>query len=73
MDTAGLGALVGGIRRTKELGGQVSVACSRPGLTRVLTTTGLDSIVTVVPNLDEAAKIYLGLRGNGPATPETSD
>ncbi len=33
IDSAGLGALIGGIRRTRELGGQVAVACSRPDAT----------------------------------------
>ena len=30
MDSAGLGALIGGIRRAREAGGDVAVACSRP-------------------------------------------
>ena len=30
MDSAGLGALIGGIRRAREAEGDVSVACSRP-------------------------------------------
>jgi anti-sigma B factor antagonist len=29
MDSAGLGALIGGIRRAREAGGDVAVACSR--------------------------------------------
>jgi anti-anti-sigma factor len=56
MDSAGLGALIGGIRRTREGGGEVSVACSRPTLTRLLHTTGFDRIVPVVETVDEAAK-----------------
>lgn len=54
IDSAGLGALVGGIRRTRELGGQVSVSCNRPGLLRVLRNTGFDTFVTVADTLDEA-------------------
>jgi anti-sigma B factor antagonist len=30
MDSAGLGALIGGIRRAREAGGDVAVACRRP-------------------------------------------
>ena len=45
MDSAGLGALIGGIRRAREAGGDVAVACSRPTLTRLLHTTGFDRIV----------------------------
>ncbi len=36
VDSAGLGALIGGIRRARELGGDVAVACDRPTLVRVL-------------------------------------
>lgn len=55
MDSAGLGALIGGIRRAREAGGEVAVACSRPTLTRLLHTTGFDRIVPVTETLDEAA------------------
>lgn len=55
VDSAGLGALIGGIRRARELGGDVAVSCSRPTLTRLLRTTGFDRIVTVVPTVEEAA------------------
>lgn len=54
MDSAGLGALIGGIRRAREAGGDVAVACSRPTLTRLLHTTGFDRIVPVTETLDEA-------------------
>jgi anti-sigma B factor antagonist len=55
MDSAGLGALIGGIRRAREAGGDVAVACSRPTLTRLLHTTGFDRIVPVTATVDEAA------------------
>ena len=54
MDSAGLGALIGGIRRAREHGGEVAVACSRPTLTRLLHTTGFDRIVPVTETLDAA-------------------
>ncbi|MEO6628668.1 MAG: STAS domain-containing protein [Aquihabitans sp.] len=54
MDSAGLGALIGGIRRARENGGEVAVACSRPTLTRLLHTTGFDRIVPVTETLDAA-------------------
>jgi anti-sigma B factor antagonist len=55
VDSAGLGALIGGIRRARELGGDVAVACSRPTLTRLLKTTGFDRIVTVTETVEDAA------------------
>lgn len=54
MDSAGLGALIGGIRRARENDGEVAVACSRPTLTRLLHTTGFDRIVPVADNLEGA-------------------
>ncbi|MEO6987119.1 MAG: STAS domain-containing protein [Aquihabitans sp.] len=54
MDSAGLGALIGGIRRAREHGGEVAVACSRPTLTRLLHTTGFDRIVPVTETLEDA-------------------
>jgi anti-sigma B factor antagonist len=54
MDSAGLGALIGGIRRARESEGEVAVACSRPTLTRLLHTTGFDRIVPVTETLDAA-------------------
>jgi anti-sigma B factor antagonist len=56
MDSAGLGALIGGIRRAREAGGDVAVACSRPTLTRLLHTTGFDRIVPVTETVEAAAE-----------------
>jgi anti-sigma B factor antagonist len=55
IDSAGLGALIGGIRRVRELGGDVAVSCNRPQLVRLLRTTGFDRIVTVADTVEEAA------------------
>ncbi|CAN5632726.1 STAS domain-containing protein [soil metagenome] len=60
MDSAGLGALIGGIRRAREHGGEVAVACSRPTLTRLLHTTGFDRIVPVTETLDAAVAALAG-------------
>lgn len=57
VDSAGLGALIGGIRRARELGGDVTVACNRPALVRLLRTTGFDRIVTVTETLEEAVQV----------------
>jgi anti-sigma B factor antagonist len=54
VDSAGLGALIGGIRRTRELGGDVAVACDRPTLVRLLRTTGFDRIVSVTETVEDA-------------------
>jgi anti-anti-sigma factor len=59
MDSAGLGALIGGIRRAREADGEVTVACSRPTLTRLLHTTGFDRIVPVTETVDDAIEALL--------------
>ena len=59
MDSAGLGALIGGIRRARESDGDVSVACGRPTLTRLLHTTGFDRIVPVTETVDAAVEALL--------------
>jgi anti-anti-sigma factor len=59
MDSAGLGALIGGIRRAREADGEVSVACSRPTLTRLLHTTGFDRIVPVTETVEDAVEALM--------------
>lgn len=54
MDSTGLGALIGGIRRIREAGGEVGVSCSRPAVLRLLHTTGFDRMVTVADSVEEA-------------------
>jgi len=63
MDSAGLGALIGGIRRAREAGGDVAVACSRPTLTRLLHTTGFDRIVPVTDTVEAAATALSAVEG----------
>lgn len=58
MDSAGLGALIGGIRRARENENQVVVACSRATLTRLLHTTGFDRIVPVTESIEEAEAAF---------------
>ena len=65
MDSAGLGALIGGIRRAREADGEVTVACSRPTLTRLLHTTGFDRIVPVTETLEQAAEALLNPSSDG--------
>lgn len=66
MDSAGLGALIGGIRRAREADGAVAVACTRPALTRLLHTTGFDRIVPVTDSLEDAVEALMeGREPNG--------
>jgi anti-sigma B factor antagonist len=58
VDSAGLGALVGGIRRVRELGGDIAVVCPKPRLAQLLHTTGFDRLVSVYVSVDEAATVF---------------
>lgn len=64
VDSAGLGALIGGIRRARELGGDVVVACNRPSLIRTLRTTGFDRIVTMTETVEEAKAAFDDQKGS---------
>lgn len=59
IDSAGLGALMGGVRRIREVGGVVAVCCPRPSVARVLSMTGFDRIATLYPSLQQAAAVLL--------------
>ena len=56
MDSAGLGALIGGIRRIRESDGRVTIFSDREAITKLLHTTGFDRIVPVKIVLDEAVE-----------------
>jgi anti-sigma B factor antagonist len=54
IDSAGLGALIGGVRRFREKGGQVVVSSCRPRVERLLRIVGFDRVVPLLPGLEEA-------------------
>lgn len=66
VDSAGLGALIGGIRRAREMGGDVVVVANRPGLVRTLRTTGFDRIVTMTETVEDAKEAFENPEGTGP-------
>lgn len=56
LDSAGLGALIGGVRRAREGGGDVAVFGPRPAVARLLHTTGFDRVAIVADNEEAAAR-----------------
>ncbi|MCQ3808709.1 MAG: STAS domain-containing protein [Acidimicrobiaceae bacterium] len=54
MDSAGLGALIGGIRKVRDNEGRIAVFSDRPAISRLLHTTGFDRIVPVKEDKLEA-------------------
>jgi len=56
LDSAGLGALIGGVRRAREAGGDVAVYGARPAVARLLHTTGFDRVASVADDEEGAAE-----------------
>lgn len=54
IDSAGLGALIGGIRKSRENEGRIAVFCDRANINRLLHTTGFNRIVPVKETMEEA-------------------
>ena len=65
LDSAGLGALIGGVRRAREAGGDVAVYGARPAVARLLHTTGFDRVASVSESEQDAAAALSD--GAGPA------
>jgi anti-sigma B factor antagonist len=56
MDSSGLGALMGGVRRMREIGGDLAVSCTREQHLKLFTITGFGEGVSIAPTVEEAAK-----------------
>ena len=54
VDSSGIGALIGALRRSRETGSAVAVCSPRPSVNRVLDLVGLDRLVPVVANVEQA-------------------
>ena len=62
MDSSGLGALMGGVRRLREAGGDLAIACTREQHLKLFAITGFGEGVSIAPTVEEAAK---GFRASG--------
>jgi anti-sigma B factor antagonist len=56
MDSSGLGALMGGVRRLREAGGDLAIACTREQHLKLFTITCFGEGVSIAPTVEEAAK-----------------
>jgi anti-sigma B factor antagonist len=54
IDSTTLGVLVGGVKRLREKGGRLSIACSDRNITKIFEITGLDRVFTIYPTRAEA-------------------
>jgi anti-sigma B factor antagonist len=56
MDSSGLGALMGGVRRLREAGGDLAIACTREQHLKLFAITGFGEGVSIAPTVEEAAE-----------------
>lgn len=59
IDSAGLGSLIGGIRRIREGGGEVVLCAPTHPVARVLHMTGVSRLAALTATADEAARLLL--------------
>ena len=60
MDSSGLGALMGGVRRLREAGGDLAIACTREQHLKLFSITGFGEGVTIAPTVSEASNAFEG-------------
>ena len=54
IDSTGIGVLVGGVKRARSHGGDLSLVCTQRRILKVLEITGLLQVFTVHRSLDDA-------------------
>ena len=54
IDSSSLGVLIGAHRRLKQRNGSLIVVCDNDTIVKTFKITGLDSVFTLVPSLDDA-------------------
>jgi anti-sigma B factor antagonist len=54
LDSTGLGALVGGLRRLRQAGGSLALVISTPRILRIVQITGLTKALAAQPSVADA-------------------
>ena len=54
IDSTTLGVLVGGVKRLRPNGGQLSLVCSDRNITKIFEITGLDKVFEIYATRDDA-------------------
>jgi len=60
LDSSALGALVGGVRRRRERGGQLLIVQPRTAASRIFELTGLDAVLDLYPDREAALSATTG-------------
>ena len=56
LDSAGLGILVGGLKRARTRGGELELVCTSGDVLKPLEITGLDRVFTIHPGREAALR-----------------
>ena len=56
LDSAGLGILVGGLKRARTRGGELELVCTSGDVLKPLEITGLDRVFTIHPGREDALR-----------------
>ncbi len=56
IDSSGLGALVGGLKRASERQGRIYILCDQPQVRKVFEITGLEKVFPIYATEDEAVE-----------------
>jgi len=54
LDSSGLGVLVGGLNKVRDVGGSLSLVCAHANLLKLFAITGLDRVFVIHPTLAAA-------------------
>ena len=54
LDSTGLGALIGGLKRVRNHDGSLSLVCTRERLLKLFRITGLNKVFDIHPDIDSA-------------------
>ncbi len=54
LDSTGLGVLVAGLNRAREVGGTLDLVCPQERVLKLFRITGLDEVFAVHPTVDQA-------------------
>ena len=57
IDSSGLGALVGGLKRASEREGRIVIVCKNPQVKKVFEITGLERVFPLCQTEDEAVEL----------------
>ena len=56
IDSTGIGVLVGGVKRVRSSGGDLTLVCTQRRILKVLQITGLTQVFSVYETVDEALR-----------------